>query len=194
MAQKSRDFRAHPFKQPELWISPHPNPYFHLYIKNRYIGNFMDKRFQGPFRDVVSNKRVRSLRWRLTGVEGWEVGESEGENKRGGGGEWGVGYVYFAPGRRGRVGGGGGGVGYVYLTPPPHSIQLNHINTPRPPPPHSRQLNHIHTPHPPPTADNSTSYIQLSSYYTTVKILCNMVWGRGCGGIRNEFTRYFWGE
>ncbi len=26
-AQKSRDFRAHPFKRPSLWISPHPNPY-----------------------------------------------------------------------------------------------------------------------------------------------------------------------
>ncbi len=41
--QKSRDFRAHPFKPPK--------------INNRYIGNFMDKRqerdkrFQGPFRD-----------------------------------------------------------------------------------------------------------------------------------------------
>jgi hypothetical protein len=23
-AQKSRDFRAHPFKRPEKWISPHP--------------------------------------------------------------------------------------------------------------------------------------------------------------------------
>jgi hypothetical protein len=44
-------FRAHPFKRTEKWISSHPNPYVQPYIKNRYIGNFMDKRFQGPFRD-----------------------------------------------------------------------------------------------------------------------------------------------
>ncbi len=44
-------FRALPFKRPEKWISPHPNQYVQLQIKNSYIGNFMDKRFQGPFRD-----------------------------------------------------------------------------------------------------------------------------------------------
>jgi hypothetical protein len=43
---------------------------------------------------MASNKRVGSLRGRLKGVEGWEGGESEGENKRGGGGGvgWGGGY------------------------------------------------------------------------------------------------------
>jgi hypothetical protein len=56
-AQKSLDFRAHPFKRPEKWISPHPNPIIQPHINNRYIGNFMDKRqergkrFQGLFRD-----------------------------------------------------------------------------------------------------------------------------------------------
>ncbi len=49
-AQKSRDFRAQPFKRPEKWISPHPNPYAQPHIKNRYIGNFMDKRSQGPLK------------------------------------------------------------------------------------------------------------------------------------------------
>jgi hypothetical protein len=32
-AQKSRDFRTHPFKRPEKWISPFPNPYVQPYIK-----------------------------------------------------------------------------------------------------------------------------------------------------------------
>ena len=36
--------RAYPFKRPEKWISPHPNPYVQPHINNRYIGNFMDKR------------------------------------------------------------------------------------------------------------------------------------------------------
>ncbi len=49
---------------------------FDQYDPNRYIGNFMDKNFQGPFRDGF---------WMGNG-------ESEGENKRGGGvGGWGVG-------------------------------------------------------------------------------------------------------
>jgi hypothetical protein len=57
LGPKSQDFRAHPFKHPEKWISPHPNPYVQPHINNRYIGNLMDKRqerdmrFQGPFRD-----------------------------------------------------------------------------------------------------------------------------------------------
>ncbi len=34
-AQRSRDFRAHPFKQPEKWISPHPNPYDQPHIKKQ---------------------------------------------------------------------------------------------------------------------------------------------------------------
>ncbi len=38
-------------KKPEKWISLHPNQYGQPHIKNRCIGNFMDKRFQGPFRD-----------------------------------------------------------------------------------------------------------------------------------------------
>ncbi len=38
---------------PEIETSPHPNPYVQPHIKNRYIGNFMDKRFQGPFRDGI---------------------------------------------------------------------------------------------------------------------------------------------
>jgi hypothetical protein len=41
---------------------------------------------------MVSNKRVRSLRGTIKGVEVWEGGELEGENKRdGGGGVWGGG-------------------------------------------------------------------------------------------------------
>jgi hypothetical protein len=43
-AQKSLDFRAHPFKRPEKWISAHPNPYVQPHTNNRYISNFMDKR------------------------------------------------------------------------------------------------------------------------------------------------------
>jgi hypothetical protein len=35
---------------------------------------------------MVYNKRARSLRGRIKGIEGWEGGELEGENKRGGGG------------------------------------------------------------------------------------------------------------
>jgi hypothetical protein len=74
-AQKSRDFRAHPFS-PEKWISPHPNTYVQLHTNNRYIGNFMDKvQETRDFRahsEMIYNKRVRSLRGRLKGVEGWE--------------------------------------------------------------------------------------------------------------------------
>jgi hypothetical protein len=64
-AQKSRDFRAHPFKRIEKWISPHPNPYGQPHINNRYIGNFMDKRQETrDFRahsEMVYNKRVIHL-------------------------------------------------------------------------------------------------------------------------------------
>jgi hypothetical protein len=42
-ALKVETFRAHPFKLPEKWISPHPNQYVQPHIKNRYIGKFMDK-------------------------------------------------------------------------------------------------------------------------------------------------------
>jgi hypothetical protein len=48
-----------------------------------------DKRETRDFRahsEMVYNKRVRSLRGRIKGVEGWEGGELEGESKRGGGG------------------------------------------------------------------------------------------------------------
>ncbi len=38
-----------------------------------------------------------SLRGRIKGVDGWEGGESEGENKRGGGVGWGGGGMYTAP-------------------------------------------------------------------------------------------------
>jgi len=47
-AQKSQDFRAHLFKRPEKWISPHPNPYVQPHINNGYIGNFMAKRQEIP--------------------------------------------------------------------------------------------------------------------------------------------------
>jgi hypothetical protein len=40
---------------------------------------------------MVYNKRVRSLRGRIKGVEGREGGELEGENKRGVGGRTGSG-------------------------------------------------------------------------------------------------------
>ncbi len=40
---------------------------------------------------MFNNKRVRSLRGRIKGVEGWEGGELEGESKRGGGGGVGLG-------------------------------------------------------------------------------------------------------
>ncbi len=80
-AQTSRDFRAHPFKRPEKWISPHPNPYVQPHINNRYIGNFMDRRQETrDFRahsEMVYNKRVRSLRGRIKRVEGWGVGGGE---------------------------------------------------------------------------------------------------------------------
>jgi hypothetical protein len=50
----------------------------------------MDKRQETrDFRahsEMVYQKRVRSLRGRLKGMEGWEGGELERENKRGGGG------------------------------------------------------------------------------------------------------------
>jgi hypothetical protein len=36
-AQKSLDFKAHPFKRPSLWIYPHPNPYVPPHINNSYI-------------------------------------------------------------------------------------------------------------------------------------------------------------
>jgi hypothetical protein len=52
-AQKSQDFRAHPFKCPEKWISTHPNPYFQPHINNRYIGNFMDKSQKTRERQVI---------------------------------------------------------------------------------------------------------------------------------------------
>ncbi len=42
--------------------------------------------------EMVYNKRVRSLRGRIKGVDGWEVGELEGENTRGGGGGGGLGW------------------------------------------------------------------------------------------------------
>jgi hypothetical protein len=47
-------------------------------VNNRYIGNFMDKRQETrDFRadsEMVDNKRVRSLRGRIKGMEGWEGG------------------------------------------------------------------------------------------------------------------------
>jgi hypothetical protein len=95
-AQKRKDFRAHPFKRPEKWISSHSNPYVQPHINNWYIGNFMDKRQEARYNirahsEMIYNKRVRSLRGGgIKGVEGWEGWELEGENKRGGGG-WGVG-------------------------------------------------------------------------------------------------------
>ncbi len=39
-AQKSRDFRAYPFKRLEKWISPNPNPYVQSHInRNRCVMN-----------------------------------------------------------------------------------------------------------------------------------------------------------
>ncbi len=78
-AQKNRDFMAHLFKRPEKWISLHPNPYVQPHMINRYISNFMDKiqetrERQRDFRahsEMVYNKRVKSLRGRTKGVEGW---------------------------------------------------------------------------------------------------------------------------
>jgi hypothetical protein len=89
--KKSRfHFRAHPFKRPEKWISPHPNPYGLPHVNDRYISNFMDKRRDTrDFRahsEMLYKKRVRSLRGRIKGVEGWEGGDLEGEYKRSGGG------------------------------------------------------------------------------------------------------------
>ncbi len=52
-----------------------------------------DKRETRDFRahsEMVYNERVSSLRGRIKGLEGWEGGELEGENKRGGGGGGGV--------------------------------------------------------------------------------------------------------
>jgi hypothetical protein len=40
---------------------------------------------------MVYNKRVKSLKGRIKGVEGWEGEELEGEKKRGGGGGGGLG-------------------------------------------------------------------------------------------------------
>jgi hypothetical protein len=50
-AQMALAFQGPPLQTASLWISSHPNQYVQPHIKNRYIGNFMDKRFQGPFRD-----------------------------------------------------------------------------------------------------------------------------------------------
>jgi hypothetical protein len=79
------------FWAPRYGLLPHPNPYVQPHINNRYIGNFMDKRLETrDFRahsETVYNKKVRSVRGRIKGVEGCEGGELEGENKRGGGGE-----------------------------------------------------------------------------------------------------------
>jgi hypothetical protein len=95
--------------------------------------------------EMVSNKRMRSLMGRLKGVEGWEGGESEGEKKRGGG------YLYFRT----------------------------------PPPPHSRQLNHI---------DTVEFILQQSADLVQYGNMEGVGGGGVCGGIRYEFTRYFWGE
>jgi hypothetical protein len=72
---------------------PHPNPYIKPHINNRYhtlvILWTRDKRETIEFKahsEMVYNKRVRSLRGIIKGVEGWEGGELKGENKRGGGG------------------------------------------------------------------------------------------------------------
>jgi hypothetical protein len=65
--------KVHPFKRPEKWISPHPNPYVQPHINNRYIGNFIDKRETRDFRahsEMVYNKKARSLRGRIKGVRG----------------------------------------------------------------------------------------------------------------------------
>jgi hypothetical protein len=51
---------------------PHPNPYIQPHINIRYIGNFMDKRQE--ISEMVDNRRVRGLRGRIKGVEGWEGG------------------------------------------------------------------------------------------------------------------------
>jgi hypothetical protein len=93
LGPKSRDFRAHPFKRPEKWISPpskfkRPAPY------KQTTGTLVilwtrDKRETRAFRahsEMVYNKSMRSLRGRIKGEEGWEDGELEGENKRGGDG------------------------------------------------------------------------------------------------------------
>ncbi len=83
-SQKSQDFRAHPFKRPEKWISPHPNPYVQPHINTRNIGNFMDKRQETRKRLEISGPIQR---WFIKAGEEWE-----GEHKRGGGlGGWGVG-------------------------------------------------------------------------------------------------------
>jgi hypothetical protein len=59
--KKVETVRAHPFKKAKKWISLHPNPYVQTNVKNRYIGNFMDKRFQGPFRDLVQYGNIVNL-------------------------------------------------------------------------------------------------------------------------------------
>jgi hypothetical protein len=82
--KKSR-FQGPPLQTLREMDSPHPNPYDQPRINNMYIGNFMDKRQETrDFRansEMVYYKRVRSLRGRIKGVEGWEGGELEGDNK-----------------------------------------------------------------------------------------------------------------
>ncbi len=89
LAQKSRDFRAHPFKRPEKWISPNPNSYVQPHKNNRYIGNFMDKKQET--RDFRAHSEMVYIKQ--------EGEESEGENKR-------CGRVGSARGRYKRGGGG----------------------------------------------------------------------------------------
>jgi hypothetical protein len=45
-AQKSRDFRAHPFKRLSLWTNPLSNLYVPPHINNRYINSYMYIIFQ----------------------------------------------------------------------------------------------------------------------------------------------------
>jgi hypothetical protein len=44
-------FQGPPLQTGREMDFPHPNSYFQPHIKNRNIGNFMDKIFQNPFRD-----------------------------------------------------------------------------------------------------------------------------------------------
>ncbi len=72
MGPKKLRFQGPPLQTPQGMDFPHPNPYIQPHINIRYIGNFMDKRQE--ISEMVDNRRVRGLRGRIKGVEGWEGG------------------------------------------------------------------------------------------------------------------------
>ncbi len=76
-ALKVENFRAHPFKRADKWISSRPNPNVQPHIKTGTLVILWTRDFRAHSEMEGENKRdgrVGSRRGKIKGVEGWGRG------------------------------------------------------------------------------------------------------------------------